>query len=321
MMTTPRKHFARTCALPAIAAVLALSSTPIIAQEAQPVPSDPPPAATTPDEPAPDATASTPDSAAPAEAPAPAEATATSTAKRTARATHPAAAKPAPVATHTVTRTAQTHSASAAAAPAPVPAPPTTPTKQSSVSPVVDLNSQPKPAPAPATESTNQVDDTTLEMAAGGALALLVLGGGAAALASRRRRRRYQEEADEQAMAFEPFETAEAPEPAPMVHQEQPAIVTPSAFAWGNGSQAREEALATRPTVDGDDRRPGETWVERAYRGPTPNNPSVSLRNRLGRAAFFDKRERDVAAGTAEPVDMDAGLPDAMVEEREREPA
>jgi hypothetical protein len=43
------------------------------------------------------------------------------------------------------------------------------------------------------------------------------------------------------------------------------------------------------------------------------------LRARLKRAAFFDKRERDVAAGTAAPVDPDAGLPDAMVEEQEAE--
>jgi hypothetical protein len=64
---------------------------------------------------------------------------------------------------------------------------------------------------------------------------------------------------------------------------------------------------------------PGESWVDRAYRGPTANNPSASLRNRLKRAAFFDKREREVAAGTADPVDMDAGLPEAMVDERERE--
>jgi hypothetical protein len=70
-----------------------------------------------------------------------------------------------------------------------------------------------------------------------------------------------------------------------------------------------------------DDRMPGESWIERAYRGPTTNNPSVSLRARLKRAAFFDKRERDVAAGRSEPVEMDAGLPEAMVDEQEREPA
>jgi hypothetical protein len=45
----------------------------------------------------------------------------------------------------------------------------------------------------------------------------------------------------------------------------------------------------------------------------------VSLKARLKRAAFFDKRERDVAAGLAEPVDADAGLPEAMTEEQERE--
>jgi hypothetical protein len=41
----------------------------------------------------------------------------------------------------------------------------------------------------------------------------------------------------------------------------------------------------------------------------------------LGRAAFFDKRERDVAAGIAEPVDADEGLPEAMLEEQDSERA
>ena len=58
-----------------------------------------------------------------------------------------------------------------------------------------------------------------------------------------------------------------------------------------------------------------ETHVERAMRGPTPDNPSLSLKKRLKRAAFFDQRERDVAAGEAEPVEPDAGLPDAMTDE------
>ena len=98
-----------------------------------------------------------------------------------------------------------------------------------------------------------------------------------------------------------------------VVHEEQPAIVAPSAFAWGNEPQSSEAS------EDDDDRLPGETWIERAYRGPSPNNPSVSLKARLKRAAFFDKRERDVAAGKAQPVDMEAGLPDAMIEEQERE--
>jgi hypothetical protein len=39
----------------------------------------------------------------------------------------------------------------------------------------------------------------------------------------------------------------------------------------------------------------------------------------LSRAAFFDKREREAAAGLAEPVEGNAGLPKAMTDEQERE--
>ena len=60
-----------------------------------------------------------------------------------------------------------------------------------------------------------------------------------------------------------------------------------------------------------------ETHVERAMRGPTPDNPSLSLKKRLKRAAFFDQRERDVAAGEAVPVEADAGLPEQLVEDIE----
>ena len=58
-----------------------------------------------------------------------------------------------------------------------------------------------------------------------------------------------------------------------------------------------------------------ESHVDRAMRGPTPDNPSLSLKTRLKRAAFFDKRDREVAAGKAEPVDRDAGLPDAVADD------
>jgi hypothetical protein len=147
---------------------------------------------------------------------------------------------------------------------------------------------------------------------------LLALVGIASVLIGRRRSRREKELADAQVLAYEPFETAAAPEPAPAVHHEEPATAA-SAFAWGNQSQDDEPARSNERTADGDDRRPGESWVERAYRGPSANNPSVSLRTRLRRAAFFDKREREAAAGTAEPVDASAGLPDAMLEEQDRQ--
>ena len=60
-----------------------------------------------------------------------------------------------------------------------------------------------------------------------------------------------------------------------------------------------------------------ESHVDRAMLGPTPDNPSLSLKKRLKRAAFFDQREREVAAGTAQPVETDAGLPEQMVEDIE----
>ena len=60
-----------------------------------------------------------------------------------------------------------------------------------------------------------------------------------------------------------------------------------------------------------------ESHVDRAMLGPTPDNPSLSLKKRLKRAAFFDQREREVTEGTAEPMDSDAGLPEQMVEDIE----
>jgi hypothetical protein len=126
----------------------------------------------------------------------------------------------------------------------------------------------------------------------------------------------YEEPAAEHELVEPEAAPAEAAavDSAPMA-EANPPIVAPevSAFAWGRPAPASDRS------DDGSDRRPGESWVERAYRGPSPANPSVSLKARLRRAAFFDKREREVAEGKAEPVDADAGLPDAMMEEQEPE--
>jgi hypothetical protein len=190
-----------------------------------------------------------------------------------------------------------------------------------------------QPAAQPAKASSSGMSNETAMELGGGALALLALGGGAWAL-SRRRRRTEEEEWYGDEVMVQHEEPAAAPEPMPhhmvedvhsskaahqpmprhdVIHREQPAIVAPaaSAFAWGNAQRPAEAA------DDGSDRRPGETWVERAYRGPSPANPSASLKHRLRRAAFFDKRERDVAAGKAEPVDTDAGLPESATAELE----
>ena len=91
-----------------------------------------------------------------------------------------------------------------------------------------------------------------------------------------------------------------------------------SAFSWGGSDHAHN------PQVEHAGRCEDESWVERAYRGPSADNPSLSLRKRLKRAAFFDKREREAAQGTARPIEADSGLPERMtdtVHQRELEAA
>jgi hypothetical protein len=175
--------------------------------------------------------------------------------------------------------------------------------------PIVDLSKSPavseKPQAAPATPAKAKpmigpFDEQTAELG-GGAIVLLAIGMGAFALS--RRKRDEVEEWEPEAVVDEPHD--------PLFDEPmfQPAGSEASAFAWDNSPRVESQ------------KNEGESWVERAYRGPTPDNPSHSLRARLKRAAFFDKREREAAAGEAAPVDADAGLPDAMTEEREREAA
>lgn len=149
----------------------------------------------------------------------------------------------------------------------------------------------------PIAADTSASESNSDAVAFGGALALLVIGAGAMGVARRRKR-----VADSDSLAV----TDEVAEP--MVRRESdlsPPVVaaTPvterSAFAWGNPPAHQPSAL---------------TPIQRAHRGPTPDNPSMSLKRRLKRAAFFEQRERDAAAGRAAPVSRWAGLPDALVD-------
>jgi hypothetical protein len=311
MMTNMKTLYARTGAA-AIAAVLALSSTQLSAQEAI----EPAPATVTTPAPAPDTIATDP------LAPVTTNTSTPQTPKPKATAKHVASAKkttavPARTVTHAPAKQPAAPTDTMATA---VPVAPTVPA--SAVGAPTAVTPEPATTPISPVAQTNADKLDTMMEVGGGALALLVLGGGAA-LAVRRRRRREEEE-EELAWAdetIEPEPIAAEPRHDPIFNQ-QPAVYAPSASAFGWG----DTQPATTTSDDGSDRRPGETWVDRAYRGPSPANPSVSIRARLKRAVFFDKREREVAAGTAVSVESDAGLPDNLdqstgTQEREHEVA
>ena len=114
---------------------------------------------------------------------------------------------------------------------------------------------------------------------------------------------------EHEAVHTEPVPAASAPRHDPVLRSSGYVAPPLSAFSWGNMAGAQKQA---KPATT-------ESWAERAMRGPTPDNPSLSLKKRLKRAAFFDKRERDAAAGKATPVDSDAGLPERAIEAREPE--
>jgi hypothetical protein len=160
------------------------------------------------------------------------------------------------------------------------------------------------PPPAAANNNQQTQSDRTSEIVGAAIVALIVLGAIAYALSRRRRTREtvYEEQ------AYEPETAYVEPEPEPVrtpgpIAVEQPAIVAPetSAFAWGDRPQAgtletpaaareAEEQPSTLP--DGFDLSRFGRHVQAAYRGPTPDNPSLSLRHRLRRAAAMDQKER-----------------------------
>ena len=323
----------------AIAAVLALSSTALLAQTApedpQPVTETPAtavpetaPAATSVPEAAPAATAIEPsapiaiDPIATTAEPTTTRSSRSATTRRTATVARPARAA-APVAQ--------------AAVAAPVAAP--TPTAETAPPPIVAIPADPPAVAATPPAQDSSIDSNTLLPIAGAAgLGLLGLIG--IGVAMRRRKRRNEEEefaaAEEIEPAFEAPAPAEpiaadqiepgfeAPAPAPARAEPIAAELPPGprwvepapAFILGTASAAPQPAAASASagsSSDCIDAAPGSR-VEAACEGPTEDNPSLSIKKRLKRAHFFDQREFLAEAGEVAPMAADAGLPGAAEE-------
>ena len=269
--------------LAAIAAATALLSTPVLAQDAGPVAADPAPIVA--DAPVPDAPAATPEVVSDPLAPA---TTTTTTTTRTTRTTRPtrATAAPAPRSVRAPAPVARPVTAAPVVSAAPAAlveevAPPFDPAM------VAPLPEPVAAAPVVTADSTSIEDVLPIAGAAG--LGLLALAGAGMAM---RRRRRDEDEVVEETW-HEPVMDRAASEPVMVTEP----VVAASAFVWGN---------APRETA------PSMSRIEAERRGPTPDNPSLSLKKRLQRAAFFDQRERAVKAGKALPMSPMAGLPDAL---------
>ncbi|HMI41041.1 MAG TPA: hypothetical protein VK485_07415, partial [Sphingomicrobium sp.] len=230
-------------------------------------------------------------------------------------------------------RPAPAHVASAApalaAAPAAVTAAPVAPPAEAlpaqtepivPVAAAVAANAPSAPAEQPSAIETLAADNA-LPIAGAAGLGILALGG--LGIASRRRRlRREAEEAEWQEsientpaalgedVAPEPAMAAQ-PQPGYMPEQSEPAFVQAFAPAAGAAAAAEPSAEIEGPVTDlpeGFDLSRFSPNMQAAYKGPTEDNPSLSLKHRLRRAAGMDQlAERE--ADPANPVEAPAAKP------------
>ena len=314
-MRTPKAHFGRLfvskrmnrrnakfcVASAAIVASLVLSSTQLSAQAVPEVTQDvpAPPVETVPDV--------TPEAAAPSEPsvttttdPVPAEPTITPTKSRSSTTPRRSAASPREA------RPAPAVARPSVAVPAAEPA-----ETAVAVAPVEPMPASPPPAIAatPPAQNATTASNGMLPIAGAVGLGLLALIGLGVAL--RRRKLRRDEEfvaADDYGPASEapsepdPLFAAASFPPQPADPFEGEPIVT--------GSVPAAAAASSGPASACENTAPG-SHVEAACDGPTPDNPSLSIKKRLKRAHFFDQREFLAAAGEVAPMAPDAGLPDA----------
>ena len=303
MMTYTRMQ--NRLGMTAIAAVLALSSTSLAAQEV--------PDTTAPVE-APTTTTTTPEATAPAADPlAPvAEPEATAPAEETTAATEAApAAKPVAkkAATKTVSKAKPSSTKVASTAPSAAPAAPA-PVAEAAPAPAPVAAAEPAPEVAPVAEAQPAKDaqiKEALPIAGGAGAVILALAG--AGMAVRRKRRREDEEYehnwidDDETMLADEVQ----PEPEPVVEPQaswDPPVHAPELAAMPAAMQPTE-------VPDDFDTSGFGRHVKAAYEGPTAENPSLSLRKRLKIAGELDRREREAGinlkpAGSSKPVTVPA---------------
>ena len=267
--------------LTAVAAVLALSSTPTAAQET-----------TTPPDPVVDTTAAPEPAAEPAPEAAAPEPTATETTAESAPAEKVA---PATTARRTATRTksATTTSRRVSSEPASAAAPVI-------ASPATEATAQPMPVPPPtggmvdpgampvdetAMETIAEPADDALPIAAAAGLGLLALGGIGMAIGRRRQRREElaHQRANREYLASHPDR--------PESHTPAFASAAAPAMAGNAPGPALKDAPRTKLPPNFDLSRFGP-HVRAAYQGPTADNPSLSMKHRLRRAAAMDQQAR-----------------------------
>ena len=140
-----------------------------------------------------------------------------------------------------------------------------------------EITSIPDPKPV-----ENAKLDEAVPLAGGAGAVILALAG--AGMAVRRRKRRHDEDGLEQEWQGE---TAIADEP--MAEPEalwDPPVREPAAMAVAETAQPNDLPEDFDTSTFGQ-------HVQAAYRGPTPDNPSLSLRKRLKIAGELDRRERE----------------------------
>ncbi len=136
------------------------------------------------------------------------------------------------------------------------------------------------PAVEAAPQQTISTNDNAL--VTGGLIGLGLLGLGGLAFALRRRR---SDEVLHPEQGYEPERRAE-PVAQPVMQPAAPVYAAAAAPV----APPRARTPAARPAIAG-------SHVEQAMRGPTPDNPFLTLRKRLARARFLDKREQSRTAG------------------------